>query len=345
MGAVAHDLHRRPARRRLRLLRPGRPERRGRADRAPRRALLRRAQPLPLRQRAPDDRALPARRRAGRSRRGRARRSSGSCWRESLDALERALGAQGHNVGFNLGKAAGAGIEDHLHLHVVPRWVGDVNFMPVLADVRVMPQYLSETRAALARGAGRPSIAGMTLDPSVFKAYDVRGIVPDELDADGAYRIVRAYVDEFEPRTHGDRPRHAADLAGALRGRHPGRARRRQRRRRDRPRRHRDAVLRRLRARLRRRPDRDRLAQPQAVQRHEDRAPRRAARWAATAASRRCATARWRATFRTPATPGKRGAARRAAGLRRALPRDRRRRRDRAAAGRARRRQRHGRAR
>jgi ATP adenylyltransferase len=68
----------------------------------------------------------------------------------ALQALERALKAQGHNVGFNLGTAAGAGIDDHLHLHVVPRWSGDVNFMPVLADVRVMPQLLSETRAALA---------------------------------------------------------------------------------------------------------------------------------------------------------------------------------------------------
>ena len=68
----------------------------------------------------------------------------------ALQALEAGLGAQGHNVGFNLGAVAGAGIEDHLHLHVVPRWSGDVNFMPVLADVRVMPQALSETRAALA---------------------------------------------------------------------------------------------------------------------------------------------------------------------------------------------------
>jgi ATP adenylyltransferase len=68
----------------------------------------------------------------------------------ALTALEAAIGAQGHNVGVNLGTAAGAGIEDHLHLHVVPRWHGDVNFMPVLADVRVMPQYLSETRTALA---------------------------------------------------------------------------------------------------------------------------------------------------------------------------------------------------
>ena len=67
----------------------------------------------------------------------------------SLGAIESALGAQGHNVGFNLGAAAGAGIADHLHLHVVPRWSGDYNFMPVLADIRVMPQYLAETRAAL----------------------------------------------------------------------------------------------------------------------------------------------------------------------------------------------------
>jgi ATP adenylyltransferase len=67
----------------------------------------------------------------------------------ALRALEDALGSQGHNVGFNLGTAAGAGIEDHLHLHVVPRWRGDTNFMPVLADVRVMPQQLVETRAAL----------------------------------------------------------------------------------------------------------------------------------------------------------------------------------------------------
>jgi ATP adenylyltransferase len=67
----------------------------------------------------------------------------------ALQAIEAALGAQGHNVGFNLGAAAGAGVADHLHLHVVPRWAGDYNFMPVLADVKVMPQYLAETRAAL----------------------------------------------------------------------------------------------------------------------------------------------------------------------------------------------------
>ena len=52
---------------------------------------------------------------------------------------------QGLNYGVNEGVAAGAGIADHLHGHVVPRWVGDVNFMPVLADVRVMPEHLDDT--------------------------------------------------------------------------------------------------------------------------------------------------------------------------------------------------------
>jgi ATP adenylyltransferase len=69
--------------------------------------------------------------------------------RESAVRLRRSVKAPALNLGFNLGPAAGAGIADHLHGHIVPRWEGDVNFMPVLADVRVMPQHLDATYAHL----------------------------------------------------------------------------------------------------------------------------------------------------------------------------------------------------
>lgn len=59
--------------------------------------------------------------------------------------LSRALRPDGFNIGINQGKIAGAGVLDHLHVHVVPRWNGDVNFMPVLADIRVIPQALEDT--------------------------------------------------------------------------------------------------------------------------------------------------------------------------------------------------------
>ncbi|MEA3189200.1 MAG: adenylyltransferase [Chthoniobacter sp.] len=57
--------------------------------------------------------------------------------------LRKTSKAQGFNIGLNIGKCAGAGVADHLHLHIVPRWEGDNNFMPVLADTRVMPEALS----------------------------------------------------------------------------------------------------------------------------------------------------------------------------------------------------------
>ena len=69
---------------------------------------------------------------------------------EGLAALAETFSPQGYNVGWNLGRIAGAGIVDHAHAHVVPRWAGDTNFMPVLADVKVLPEHLAETRRKLA---------------------------------------------------------------------------------------------------------------------------------------------------------------------------------------------------
>jgi len=71
-----------------------------------------------------------------------------------LASLDEALHPEGFNLGMNLGRCAGAGVEDHLHWHVVPRWSGDTHFMPMLADVRVMPEHLDATRERL-----RPAFA------------------------------------------------------------------------------------------------------------------------------------------------------------------------------------------
>ena len=60
-------------------------------------------------------------------------------------ALRRTMNPQGFNVGVNMGKVAGAGVEDHVHIHVVPRWNGDTNFMPVLSAVRLIPELLPQT--------------------------------------------------------------------------------------------------------------------------------------------------------------------------------------------------------
>ncbi len=76
--------------------------------------------------------------------------------RASVDRLRAAMNPHGFNLGMNLGAAAGAGIADHAHFHIVPRWNGDHNFMPVIGDVRVMPEYLQATYDKLA-----PHFAGI----------------------------------------------------------------------------------------------------------------------------------------------------------------------------------------
>ena len=71
--------------------------------------------------------------------------------RLSRNVLQSAANPQGYNIGLNLGKAAGAGVDEHLHFHVVPRWNGDTNYMSVISDVRVMPENLMVTYDKLCR--------------------------------------------------------------------------------------------------------------------------------------------------------------------------------------------------
>lgn len=70
----------------------------------------------------------------------------------SMEILQTNLNAEGFNCGMNVGKAGGCGILDHFHWHIVPRWLGDTNFLPVLGNTRSMPEYLSATYQKIAAG-------------------------------------------------------------------------------------------------------------------------------------------------------------------------------------------------
>lgn len=65
--------------------------------------------------------------------------------KQSVDVLKRAINPDGFNLGINFGKVAGAGMESHMHLHIVPRWAGDTDSMPIIAETRVMPEHLQKT--------------------------------------------------------------------------------------------------------------------------------------------------------------------------------------------------------
>jgi ATP adenylyltransferase len=69
--------------------------------------------------------------------------------REAIEWLKKAMNPQGFNVGMNLGKVAGAGLEDHLHMHIVPRWTGDSNFMSTLSETRVISESLADSFQSL----------------------------------------------------------------------------------------------------------------------------------------------------------------------------------------------------
>ncbi|HEU4398958.1 MAG TPA: HIT domain-containing protein [Actinomycetota bacterium] len=82
----------------------------------------------------------------------------------AIGALEQDSGAHGFNLGMNLGQVAGAGIADHLHLHLVPRWGGDTNFMPIVGQTKVLPELLAETyqrlRPRFTGGDGSANVSG-----------------------------------------------------------------------------------------------------------------------------------------------------------------------------------------
>jgi len=68
---------------------------------------------------------------------------------KSIQILKEVMNPEGFNVGLNIGRVAGAGLEEHMHFHIVPRWNGDTNFMTVLGDVRVIPEHIKETYSKL----------------------------------------------------------------------------------------------------------------------------------------------------------------------------------------------------
>jgi ATP adenylyltransferase len=85
--------------------------------------------------------------------------------RDAQEAIAGAIQAQGFNIGINVGRCAGAGLPGHLHVHVVPRWAGDTNFMHVFGDVRVIPDALEKLRDKIRRAADDLGLPRLDEDP------------------------------------------------------------------------------------------------------------------------------------------------------------------------------------
>lgn len=89
----------------------------------------------------------------------------------SMAALKKAFSPDAFNIGANIGRDAGAGVEGHVHFHVVPRWRGDTNFMPVICKTKVIPQALSETYAALKKAFEALASEGLSALNSAARHY------------------------------------------------------------------------------------------------------------------------------------------------------------------------------
>lgn len=112
-------------------------------------------------------------------------------------ALRRALGCHGFNVGLNIGAVAGAGVADHLHQHVVPRWTGDANFMPILAGTTVMPELIPVTYAKLRAEINRELSAATETGPLAI-THVVRSLPAGEILAvphNDAWELPRTVLD------------------------------------------------------------------------------------------------------------------------------------------------------